>query len=394
MTEDSSSRTRAAALRRDLKLKLVVLTGARQAGKIHKMRDWKAFLKGARDGRAKGQAMLVTGSARMDPFRQGGESLAGRHHAWRLHPFSVRELMVTQGVSAGQALARLLERGGFPEPCLTELATDADRWRAQYATDLVREDVLDFSRVHEVRALQLLFTMLRERVGSPLNVSSLAQALQISPITATRYIEILEALYIVFRVTPWHRHVARSLLKEAKIYFLDTGLVKGDEGLKLENAVAAMLPKHCHYRQDAEGKPIARYTIRDKERNEIDFVAELRQPAQHVNRPKSLLDTGRCLTRQFPVEEIGSSPATVKRYIAYLRDCMNAPIVVERLDKLQWATLRFTPERERWVAAETRHPKQRGHSRAAGHDRLELPYADPRKLVMASPAVRSPEPAR
>ena len=316
MPQDSSNRTLAPELRRDLGRKLVLLTGARQAGKttlarqlmagfepaqylnwdvpadrlliaqqawsrkarlvvfdeIHKMRHWKAFLKGAWDGRSKGQALLVTGSARMDTFGQGGESLAGRYHAWRLHPFSVRELMATHGVSAGQALARLLERGGFPEPCLTELATDADRWRAQYATDLVREDVLDFSRVHEVRALQLLFTMLRERVGSPLNVSSLAQALQISPTTAARYIEILEALYIVFRVTPWHRDVARSLLKEAKIYFLDTGLVIGDDGLKLENAVAAMLLKHCHYRQDAEGKPIALHTIRDKERNEIDFV--------------------------------------------------------------------------------------------------------------------------
>ena len=198
MTENSSERTLAAVVRRDLGRKLVVLTGARQSGKttlarklmagfepaqylswdvpadrvlitqnawspkarllvfdeIHKMRDWKAFLKGAWDGRSKGQAMLVTGSARMEPFRQGGESLAGRYFAWRLHPFSVRELMATHGVSAAQALARLLERGGFPEPCLTELAADADRWRAQYATDLVREDVLDFSRVHEVRALQ------------------------------------------------------------------------------------------------------------------------------------------------------------------------------------------------------------------------------------------------
>ena len=301
---------------RDLGRKLVVLTGARQSGKttlarqlmagfdpaqylnwdvpadrllitqnawsprarllvfdeIHKMRDWKAFLKGAWDGRSKGQAMLVTGSARMETFRQGGESLAGRYFTWRLHPFSVRELMATQGVSAGQALARLLERGGFPEPCLTERATDADRWRAQYAVDLVREDVLDFSRVHEVRSLQLLFNLLRERVGSPLKVSSLAQSLQISPTTAARYIEILEALFIVFRVTPWHRDVSRSLLKESKVYFLDTGLVLGDAGQKLENAVAAMLLKHCHYRQDAEGKPISLHTIRDKERHEIDFV--------------------------------------------------------------------------------------------------------------------------
>ncbi len=311
------SRTLAAQVRSDLARKLVVLTGPRQSGKttlarqlmanfepaqylnwdvpadrelitqnawspkarlvvfdeIHKMRDWKSFLKGAWDGRSAGQAMLVTGSARMETFRQGGESLAGRYFAWRLHPFSVRELIQTQGVTALQALTRLLERGGFPEPCLVAASlTEAQRWRAQYATDLIREDVMDFSRVYEVRTLQLLFDMLRARVGSPLKLSNLAQALQISPTTATRYVEILEALYVVFRVAPWHRDISRSLLKEPKIYFFDTGLVNGDAGIQLENAVAAMLLKHCHYRQDAEGKQITLRTIRDKERNEVDFV--------------------------------------------------------------------------------------------------------------------------
>ena len=316
MSHNSSVREFAGRVQTDLARKLVLLTGARQAGKttlarqlmahfepaqylnwdvpadrqlivqnawspkvrlvvfdeIHKMRDWKAFLKGAWDGRSAGQAMLVTGSARMDTFRQGGESLAGRYFNWRLHPFSVRELMVTNGLTASAALERLLTRGGFPEPCLAESDIDADRWRAQYATDLIREDVLEFSRVHELRTMQLLFEMLRERVGSPVTLLKLAQALQISPTTATRYVEILESLYIVFRVTPWHRDVARSLLKEAKVYFLDTGLVKGDAGIKLENAVAAMLLKHCHHRQDAEGKAITLHTIRDKERHEIDFV--------------------------------------------------------------------------------------------------------------------------
>lgn len=121
-------------------------------------------------------------------------------------------------------------RGRFPEPCLAESDTDADRWRARYTTDLIREDVLDFSRVHAVRTIQLMFDLLRERVGSPVKLSSLARALQISPTTATRYLEILEALFVVFLVRPWHRDVARSLLKEPKIYFLDTGLVKGEAG--------------------------------------------------------------------------------------------------------------------------------------------------------------------
>ncbi|MFN0305026.1 MAG: ATP-binding protein [Burkholderiales bacterium] len=236
------------------------------------MREWKAFLKGAWDGRSAGQAILVIGSARMDTFMQGGESLAGRYFGWRLHPFSVRELIAAQGLTASAALVRLLVRGGFPEPCLAESEPDADRWRAQYATDLIREDVVDFSRVHALRTIQLMFDLLRERVGSPIKLSSLAHSLQISPTTATRYLEILEALYVVFRVTPWHRDVARSLRKEPKIYFLDTGLVKGDAGIKLENAVAAMLLKHCHHREDAEGKSATLHTIRDKEGHEIDFV--------------------------------------------------------------------------------------------------------------------------
>lgn len=113
---------------------------------------------------------------------------------------------------------------------------------------------------------------MRERVGSPIKLSGLAQSLQISPTTAGRYLEILEALYVVFRVTPWHRDVARNLLKEPKIYFLDTGLVKGDTGIRFENAVAAMLLKHCHHRRDAEGKSVTLHTIRDKEGHEIDFV--------------------------------------------------------------------------------------------------------------------------
>ena len=88
--------------------------------------------------------MLVTGSARMDTFRQAGESLAGRCFTWRLHPFSVRELMEVQGVTALQALARLMDRRRFPEPCLAATTTQADRWRAQCAADLIREDVMNF----------------------------------------------------------------------------------------------------------------------------------------------------------------------------------------------------------------------------------------------------------
>lgn len=239
---------------------------------IHKMRDWKAYLKGAHDGRSEGQAILVTGSARLDTFRQSGESLAGRYFAFRLHPVSVREWCNATGSSPEEALERLMERGGFPEPLLAETPAEAERWRNQYLEGLIREDILEFSRVHELRAMRVFVDMLRERVGSPLSLASIARDLQISPTTLARYLDILEALYVVFVVRPYSRNIARALLKEPKVYFFDTALVSGSEGARFENACAAMLLKHAHYLHDVAGRRLTLNYVRDKEGREVDFV--------------------------------------------------------------------------------------------------------------------------
>ena len=316
-----------AFVKQDLTSKMVVLTGPRQVGKttlaqqlmadfessqylnwdvlqdravlqrqswsprtkllvmdeIHKMRDWKGWLKGVVDGCPSGQSLLVTGSARMETFRQGGESLAGRYFAFRLHPFSVREWCDQQKVSAANSLAHLLVRGGFPEPCLAADATQADRWRTQYFNDLIREDVLEFSRVHEINSMRLFVELLRERVGSPLSLASIARDLAVAPATVKRYLDILQALYIVFSVHPWHHNVGRSLLQSAKVYFFDTGLVNGSEGVRLENAVAGMLLKHAHFLHDSAGREIGLHYIRTKDGAEIDFaLSEGKQLTQLV----------------------------------------------------------------------------------------------------------------
>ncbi len=239
---------------------------------IHKMPDWKGYLKGVFDGRTEGQAILVTGSARMETFRQSGESLAGRYFQARLHPFSVREWVELTDAKPDEALDRLIERGGLPEPFLAEEAVQAERWRQQYFTDLVREDVLEFSRVQEIRAMRLLVELLRERVGSPLSIASLARDLQVAPNTVAKYLDILEALYVVFLVRPFHRNVARAILKEPKVYFFDTAYVRGDDGIKWENACATMLLKHVHFEQDAMGKSSSLNYLRTKDGAEIDFV--------------------------------------------------------------------------------------------------------------------------
>jgi uncharacterized protein len=242
---------------------------------IHKMPQWKSWLKGVYDGRAPGQHILVTGSARLDAFRHSGDSLAGRFFALRLHPVSVPEWCAHSGCTPDEALTHLLARGGFPEPCLASpgAAGDADaaRWRNQYFDGLVRNDVLEFSRLQEVAAIRLFAELLRSRVGSPLSLASIARDLQISPTTLKKYLDILEALYIVFTVRPWHRNIARAILQSPKVYFYDTGLVNGDPGLRFENLVACALLKHVQWQQDTLGRTVDLHYIRTKDGAEVDF---------------------------------------------------------------------------------------------------------------------------
>ena len=239
---------------------------------VHKMSDWKAWLKGVFDGKPATQQLLVTGSARLDTFRQSGESLAGRFFGLRLHPLSVREWCNQTGAAPELALTHLLERGGFPEPCLAPDNEQAERWRRQYFDGLVRNDVLEFSRIQEVNAIRLFAQMLRSRVGSPLSLASMARDLAVSPVTLKKYLDILEALYIVFVVRPWHDNIARAVLQTPKVYFYDTGLVEGDEGLRFENLVATALLKHVQWQHDVQGKEAGLHYIRTTDGAEVDFA--------------------------------------------------------------------------------------------------------------------------
>ena len=235
---------------------------------LHKMEKWKNFLKGVYDTKPSHQRILVTGSARLEAFRQSGDSLAGRFFRHRLNPLSMAEIPESKAA----ALDKLLRRGGFPEPFLAESEIEVDRWRLLYIDGLVRTDILDFEKVHDFKAIQLTLELLRRRVGSPVSWSSLARDVNCSPNTIKRYVEILEALFIIFRVTPFHRNIGRSLLKEPKIYFYDTGMVQGDEGIRLENLVAVSLLKHLNWVEDNEGRRCELKTLRTKEHKEVDFV--------------------------------------------------------------------------------------------------------------------------
>ena len=236
------------------------------------MKGWKNYLKGVYDTKPQKLKIIVTGSARLDILRRSGDSMAGRFFSHRLNPL----YMVEISGNADENLDRLLERGGFPEPYLAETVDEANRWRMQYIDGLIRNDILDFEKVHDFKAIQLTLEMRRYRVGSPVSFSSLARDISCSPNTIKRYVEILEALFIIFRVTPYHRNIARSILKEPKIYFYDTGMVKGGEGVRFENLAAGCLLKHLNAIENYEGRRAELNYLRTKEKKEVDFALVLR----------------------------------------------------------------------------------------------------------------------
>lgn len=251
---------------------------------LHKMNKWKVWLKGIYDVEGIPPALLVTGSAKLEAFRKVGDSLAGRHFQFRLHPIDYKEAVAHSGIEKQEIFERLMTVGGFPEPFLKGSTTYYNRWRRTHIDLILKEDLLSLSAVRDIQSIEMLIEMLRSRVGSPVSCNSLARDLHKSPNTVQHWLQLLENLYVIFRVQPYHKNIARALLKEPKYYFYDNGMVQGDNGSKLENLVACALLKEVHRAQDVEGAALALYYLRNKDGHEIDFLLT------HQHRPQQLIE--------------------------------------------------------------------------------------------------------
>lgn len=249
---------------------------------IHKYREWKNFLKGLFDTYSHNGELriIVTGSARLDAFNFGGDSLMGRYFRYRVHPFSVAELLQKlinnheinlPSQMDDETFEKLYLFGGFPEPFIKGDLNFYERWKQLRLQQLFYEEVRDTTRIHEIRQMELLALHLRQQVGALTNFTNLANKIRISLETVRRWIIILNQLYYCFSVKPWSKNVTRSLLKEPKLYLWDWSLVE-DSGAKAENFIASHLLKACNYWVD---RGIGRYDLfflRDKEKREVDFL--------------------------------------------------------------------------------------------------------------------------
>jgi predicted AAA+ superfamily ATPase len=237
---------------------------------LHKFPRWKNWIKGLYDVSRSKHSFLVTGSARLDLYRRGGDSLLGRYHYWRLHPFSLDE--PPEGLTPKEVFQRLMTVGGFPEPFLDNDERSARRWRRERFDRVLREDIRDLSSIRNIQLLSLFLDLLRQRVGGLITLSNLAADLQISPKTAGAWLEVLERMYLVFTVRPFTRSLPRAVLKPPKVYFFDTGDPLVEEGERFENLVAASLLKKLQFLEDRDGYRFELRYLRDKEGREVDFV--------------------------------------------------------------------------------------------------------------------------
>lgn len=235
---------------------------------IHKYRQWRNLIKGIYDKHKGSHSFLITGSARLDYYRRGGDSLQGRYHYYRLHPLSVGELLK---LKQEFSIEHLLNFGGFPEPYYSTEERDYKRWQKERITKVLREDLSDLEKVMDIASLQLLVDVLPSKICSPLSIKSIAEDLQVAQQTVGRWINILENLYYCFRVSPYGAPKIRAVKKEQKLYLWDWSQC-ATEGGKFENLVASQLLKHCHFVEDTEGDAMELRYLRDTDKREVDFV--------------------------------------------------------------------------------------------------------------------------
>jgi len=253
---------------------------------IHKYRQWKGFIKGEYDKHKETFKFLVTGSARLDIYRKGGDSLQGRYHYYRLHPFTLAEMTHNSEIPPihgefplnldfHRDILESLDRfGGFPEPFIKQSMRQLRRWHNEKIERMFREDIRDIEAIRDLGNMKLLSDILPAKVGSRLSLNAIREDLEVSHRAVTRWMDILEAFYYHFRIYPYSAKKIRSLKKEPKLYLWDWSEVE-DEANRFENLMASHLLKFVHFLTDHEGYRVELSYLRDVDKREVDFLVTI-----------------------------------------------------------------------------------------------------------------------
>lgn len=235
---------------------------------IHKYPEWRNLIKGLYDKFKKKKKFIITGSAKLDYYRHGGDALTGRYFHYRLHPISLPELATNPTIND---LHDLIRWGGFPANIVAKNEVDWKRWHKERISQIVKDDILELEKVKEVSHLMLLAEILPGRASQILSINALREDFSLAHETLERYVTILENLYYCFRIEPFLTNKIDAVKKEKKLYLWDWSAIK-NEGARLENFVASCLLRYCHFIEDTQGEKMELTFLKEKNKKELDFV--------------------------------------------------------------------------------------------------------------------------
>jgi len=243
-------------------------------------------LKGEYDVYKNEVKFLITGSARLNVFRKGSDSLLGRYHYYTLHPFTLSEILKHKNEihlfkepqfpdTSHFKDFEVLERfGGFPEIFLKQNERTLRRWHNEKIERLFKEDIRDLESVRDIGSMQLLSDILPDRVGSLLSINSIREDLEVSHRAVSNWMDILEQFYYHFRIYPFHEKKIRSIKKEPKLYLFDWSEV-GDESARFENCIASHLLKLVNFLYEHDGHKANLHFLRNVDKREVDFLVTI-----------------------------------------------------------------------------------------------------------------------
>lgn len=256
---------------------------------------------------------LLTGSTNVMLLPALSESLAGRMQFVRLHPLAQRELVSQHGSTSGpesssagcefltalfrdgfpvgrferlgNQLSRLIVGGGFPPVLRIPTARRKHRWHRSYVETLIQRDVREMSNIQSRDILRKLLSAASSQTARLFNLAQLASPFQLSRPTISNYVTLLERLFLLDLLSPWHRNLLRRMVKTPKLHLADSGLAAallGADTRSLENDRALLgqlletfvfqeLQRQAGWHQE----PIEFFHFRDRDGVEVDIVIEL-----------------------------------------------------------------------------------------------------------------------
>jgi predicted AAA+ superfamily ATPase len=280
--------------RKDNSLPLIVFD------ELHKYSNWKNYLKSVYDRDKGNYKFVVSGSGRLDMYQKGGDSLAGRYFIFYLWPFTLAELG-GNNLTFEQFLSnpievrafpnkiqpiwnKLSQFTGFPDPYFDGTNEFYRIWSNTYRKQLLREDIRDLASLRSIEDVEILFSLLPSKVGSPLSMASLSRDIHVSFDSVRNWIEIFENFFMVFRIAPWSRKISRAITKEKKLYLFDYAGIDSPAA-KFENMVALELFRAVSNWNDLGLGNFSLHYLRNRDREEVDFLIS------NNNNPLLLIET-------------------------------------------------------------------------------------------------------